>query len=57
MSTHSATADLSSLENIDVTLICPRFPGDGCDGVHRCDLLTLEGLQLQVFPGEWCCHR
>ena len=38
-------------ENVGVTThLASTFTGNGCDGVHRCDLLTLEGLQLQVFP-------
>ena len=40
-----------SPKNVGITAhLASPFPGDGCDGVYRCDLLTLEGLQLQVFP-------
>ena len=49
---HPFSHELISIapENIGVTThLASPFPGDGCDGVHRCDLLTLEGLQLQVF--------
>ena len=40
-----------SPKNVGITAhLASPFPGDGCDGRHRCNLITLEGFQLQVFP-------
>jgi len=40
-----------SPKNVGITAhLASPFPGDGCDGRRRCNLITLEGLELQVFP-------
>ena len=40
-----------SPKNVGITAhLALPLPGDGCDGRHRRNLITLEGLQLQVFP-------
>ena len=38
-------------ENLGVTThLAAPLTGDGCDGLDRCDVITLEGLQFQIFP-------
>ena len=38
-------------ENIGVTThLAAPFTGDGGNGLHRCNAITLEGLQFEVFP-------